>query len=207
MIIRELHIDGFGIFRDRSFTDLTEGINLFTGENEAGKSTLLKFIRYTLFGYPRSIEERMHPLAGGAHGGRIRTLLSSGREVTFERMNEGKEIRLIHDGNESPRESDWIQLLGHATGHLFNNVYAITLDELQGLASLSASGVEDKIFSVGLGLGATSLGKIEEHFAERSRQIYLSRGKVQVIPQILKRIEEKKKRSGRSRNTCRSTSS
>jgi len=192
MIIKEIHVDGFGIFNNFSLKGFRKGINLLVGDNEAGKSTLLKFIRFTLFGYPRSVEDRMLPLRGGNHGGRIKTILSSGKEVTFERM-DSKKIRLFYDNRESQNESEWIQLLGNATGDLFNNVYAITLDELTGLQSLTQSGVEDKIFSVGLGLGGTSIGEIEKSFQEKADDIYTSRGKKQLIPTLINNIEEKKK--------------
>lgn len=191
MIIKEIHIDGFGIFNNFSLPGLKKGVNLFIGNNEAGKSTLLKFIRFTLFGYPRSVDDRMPPLRGGNHGGRIKTALSSGKEVVFERM-DSKKIRLFYDHRESQNESEWIQLLGNATGDLFNNVYAISLDELAGLDKLSASGVEDKIFSVGMGLGSVSVGEIEKNFEQQANSIYTSRGKVQLMPKILKEIEEKK---------------
>ena len=38
MIIREIHIDGFGIFNEFSIKNLDKGINILAGENEAGKS-------------------------------------------------------------------------------------------------------------------------------------------------------------------------
>jgi len=192
MIIKEIHIDGFGIFSDFSLTRFKKGINLLVGNNEAGKSTLLKFVRFTLFGYPRSIDDRMQPSRGGVHGGRIKTLFSTGNEVTFERMN-GKNIRLIYDNKESQIQTEWDQLLGGATDNLFNNVYAVTLDELTDLNSLSVSGVEDKIFSVGLGLGGISIGEIEKRFEQQANKYYKGRGSAQEIPKILRTIEEKRK--------------
>ena len=86
MIFREIYIDGFGIFNNFSLTRLKPGVNIILGNNEAGKSTLLKFLRYTLFGYPKSTEQRMVPLNGGEHRGRIKAILSDKKIVTFERI-------------------------------------------------------------------------------------------------------------------------
>ncbi|HDO26790.1 MAG TPA: hypothetical protein ENH02_01610 [Bacteroidetes bacterium] len=192
MIIKEIFIDGFGIFNAFSLTSLRKGVNILVGENEAGKSTLLKFLRFTLFGYPRSRDERMAPLRGGKHGGRIKTLLSSGKVAVFERY-DGQPVRLSFNGRESNNEARWMQLLGNATSSLFNNVYAFTLDELASMNSLNASGVEDKIFSVGLGLGSTTIGEIEKNLQEKADKIYTSRGRKQIIHDLLHNIEDKKK--------------
>ena len=43
--IDALEIDGFGIWRGLKLGPLDEGVNLFYGPNEAGKTTLLQFIR------------------------------------------------------------------------------------------------------------------------------------------------------------------
>ncbi|MCD6327095.1 AAA family ATPase, partial [bacterium] len=50
MRICELFLDGFGIFHDQRVSDLPPGLSVFFGENEAGKSTMLAFVRCMLFG-------------------------------------------------------------------------------------------------------------------------------------------------------------
>ena len=45
MRISHFHIDGFGIFHDVSVKNLPAGFVLFSGDNEAGKSTFLSFLR------------------------------------------------------------------------------------------------------------------------------------------------------------------
>ncbi|MEK0338004.1 MAG: AAA family ATPase, partial [Nitrosopumilus sp.] len=194
MIFKEIHIDGFGIFNSFSLTNLRQGVTIILGNNEVGKSTLLKFLRYTLFGYPRATDQRMPPIKGGEHGGRIKAILSSQKEVIFERFAGGKggSINLLFDGKSSENQSHWFQLLGNATSELYNNVYAFSLHELVDLGSLSTSGVEDKIFSVGLGLGNTSIGDIEYNIQSHVDQIYTQRGSKQQIPLILNKIQSNK---------------
>ncbi len=41
MILKEIHIDGFGIFHGFTLDGLDKGIHVIRGDNEAGKSTLL----------------------------------------------------------------------------------------------------------------------------------------------------------------------
>ena len=71
MIIKELNVIEFGGLTERRF-DLSSGINIFEGDNEAGKSTLWLFIKFMLYGMPkkghpereRSINRLSHRAAG-----------------------------------------------------------------------------------------------------------------------------------------------
>jgi uncharacterized protein YhaN len=191
MIISEIHIDGFGMFNSFSIKNLNKGINILFGENEAGKSTLLKFFKYTLFGYPRFKDQRMPPVNGGSHGGRIKAILSTNREVVFERKGDDK-ISLFYDGNTSNNENQWLQFLGNATKEIYENVFAFSLEELVGINSLSVSGVEDKIFSIGSGMGNISIGEVINDIQGSIDQIYSPRGSKQFIPAVFKTIQDKK---------------
>src|SRR5262245_50706480 len=73
MKISGWNVDGFGILHDYEVRDLPEGLTVFHGANEAGKWTLLAFLRGMLFGFPdrRALQERYLPANGGRHGGRL----------------------------------------------------------------------------------------------------------------------------------------
>ncbi len=198
MIIKEIHTEGFGIFNGFSLTGLDKGVNILHGNNEVGKSTLLAFLRYTLFGYPdkRRKLNQYYPLNGGKHGGRIKAELYSGKEAIFERYagTGNGNITLHYNGQELQDEDLWNQLLGNARENLYNNVYAFSLDELVNLESLSESGVKDKIFSVGMGLSNISIGEVEDKILKQNEEIYKPRGNKQLIPEIRTKIENKESR-------------
>ena len=80
-------IDGFGLFHDVVLRSLPAGLIIFRGNNEAGKTTCLGFLRAILFGFPdgRSKENAYPPLAGGQHGGRVTIVSDRLREVVVER--------------------------------------------------------------------------------------------------------------------------
>ena len=50
MKIRKIMINGFGKLTDRSYS-LSDGLNVVYGNNEAGKSTLHRFIGAVFFGF------------------------------------------------------------------------------------------------------------------------------------------------------------
>ena len=69
MKIESLHIDGYGVWNDKTWAPLAPGLNVFHGANETGKSTLMAFIRSILFGLDRRGQARRYePLNGGTHG-------------------------------------------------------------------------------------------------------------------------------------------
>src|SRR4029079_3579316 len=73
MKLRNWQIEGFGVFSGASLPEpgLGDGINLFIGPNEAGKTTLLDFLRFTLSDSPRAGNRLREPLRGGNHGGTL----------------------------------------------------------------------------------------------------------------------------------------
>ena len=152
MKIEGWNIDGYGTFHEARVDDLRGGVTVFLGQNEAGKSTLLAFLRGMLFGFPdrRSRENRYPPLAGGRHGGTL-TLSHNGALWTLTRYAEkGKPFMLRGPDGRAADGSDLRRLLGGVDDTLFKSVYAFSLDELQRFATLDAQSVRERIFSVGI---------------------------------------------------------
>ena len=152
MRIEGWSIDGFGILRDMEITGLTNGVTVLLGQNEAGKSTLLAFLRAMLFGFPdkRKRENLYPPLAGGRHGGRL-TLRDPSGLWTVTRFSDKRRVVEIGapDGRDGTQE-DLSRLLCGVDATLFRSVFAFSLDELQRFATLDAEGVRERIFSVGI---------------------------------------------------------
>jgi uncharacterized protein YhaN len=69
------HVDAFGVLHDVGVRDLPAGLVVLHGPNASGKSTLLAFLRRTLFGHPhRNVKDVNHyepTVPGVRRGGRI----------------------------------------------------------------------------------------------------------------------------------------
>ena len=79
MKIAALKIDGYGVWRGLEVQRLGEGMNVLYGPNEAGKTTLLEFVRSVLYGFSPERRRYFPPLHGGRPGGCIEIAAPNGR--------------------------------------------------------------------------------------------------------------------------------
>lgn len=196
MRLESLHIDGFGHFRDHEITELSPGLTVFLGENEAGKSTLLAFIRNILFGFPdgRSKENPYPPLAGGRHGGRLKVVDRWGARYTVERY-QGKGLGPVRVSSENgaPAGENQLQgLLGLAGRGLFHNVFAFSLNELQQFATLEDDKVKSALYSAGLGSAVANLPEVEKALDQEAGSLFRSGGSKPRINVLLTTLESVK---------------
>ena len=191
MRITSLHIDGFGRFADRSFGPLERPVTVFYGPNEAGKSTLLEFVRRVLFGFPnrRSRTNEYPPLAGGRHGGRVTIATDSGEVITIDRTpgRGAGPVSLSTGAGETLPAGELPRLLGNHTQSVFQNIFAFTLDELNDENTLDDDSVNLQIYSAGI--GATKLPDALNALGRQKREIFVPRGSSQSIPKIASEIE------------------
>ncbi|UKL14251.1 ATP-binding protein [Dissulfurimicrobium hydrothermale] len=191
MRIAGFHIDGFGIFHNVHVKDMPGGLVLFHGENEAGKTTLLAFLRAVLFGFPRkgSNKERFYPpLMGGGHGGRVFLIHDSFGEIVLERR-PGKDGVSAFE-RSSCQKIDPDKFLGMVTPELFKNVYAFSLSELQRFEGLDDDSVRAVIYGASAGLGMSMLPKIQAELERRMGALFKPKGRDQEINRRLKRLED-----------------
>ncbi len=172
MRINRLHIDGFGHFADRAVESLDSPVTVFYGENEAGKSTLMAFIRAILYGFPTYRgAQHYSPLVGGRHGGRI-TLSDgdSGHSYVIAR-HQGTRGGPVSVATESGQPQDaalLAQLLGHHPSDVFTNIFTFTLDELHSDDMLTNPNLNGQMYAAGMGAATlpSALSTIED---ERSK--------------------------------------
>lgn len=177
MHILEAHIDGFGVFCDQHIRDFGDGVVLFVGPNEAGKSTLMSFISGVLFGFERKSQAGYYPpLSGGRHGGRLVVGMSDGEQRVVER----------YVGRGQPK--DPVDVVGNMSKAIYSNVFAFGLSELASLESLGSEEVRARIYSAGAGLGTRSLPEARKVVLSNLDRLYKRQGRVPEINLLLREI-------------------
>ncbi|MBE7062590.1 MAG: chromosome segregation protein SMC, partial [Ruminococcaceae bacterium] len=88
MKIHSLRLTSFGKFKNKTIA-LSDGINLIYGKNEAGKSTVMAFIKAMLYGFngrgADGDRKRYIPWDGGGLSGEMEVTLPGGRRVVIIR--------------------------------------------------------------------------------------------------------------------------
>jgi uncharacterized protein YhaN len=156
--ISRFHVDGFGGLADFGVDDLSPGLVIVSGPNEAGKSTMLDFFTTMLFGFPtrRDNPRFRAPVRGGRHGGRL-TLASEGRqgspqrEWQIERYSSPKRELAVRLSDHGPMaEDDLRRALGGADEALFRAVFAVDLSDLGNADALGRDDVRELLFSASI---------------------------------------------------------
>lgn len=137
MVITELYIRNFGKLSENHFY-LRDGVQVISGENEYGKTTLHAFIRAMFFGLERGRGRaaakddfsRYEPWDNpGSYAGVMR-FTCGGRSFRLERnfARQTKQVSLVceDDGEElSVEHGDLQMLLGGMTAELFDNTVSV----------------------------------------------------------------------------------
>lgn len=199
MQIREIHIERFGKFSHCRVVPISQGLNVIYGRNEFGKTTLLEFIRWILFGFEKKRKgiNSYTPVAGGEHSGKLMCEMANGERIFISRTGgtlEG-QVKVQSADREGSGQAHLESFLGHASRKIFKNIYAFALDELQDLDSLMEEEIKNKILGAGMGLGQVSLTVVEKEIREQQDELFKQRGRSdraldKVYREIRKREEE-----------------
>ena len=149
MKIKELYIKNFGKFSDKKIV-FEDGINLFYGENEAGKTTIHTFIKCMLFGLERgrgraSVNDTFslyEPWENPNYYAGILRFESGGKNFRLERNFDkySKDASLIceDDGEEfSLEHGDLEMVLGGLNAANYENTVAIAQMQVETNQSLA----------------------------------------------------------------------
>lgn len=197
MRIRSFHIDGFGLFSDVSVDSLPQGLSIFLGNNEAGKSTCLDFLRAMLTGYPdpRSKEARERsnaPLHGGTPGGSLTLETHKHGLVRLSRRpgNGGGILNLL-DAQGNPLDLGLLdQWMAGVTREVYRNVFGFSLSELQTFESLNSEGVRHALYGASFGMGLRSPGQVFKALDDQMDSIFKGQGSKPALNAALRDWEQ-----------------
>lgn len=158
MRIKAFHVNGFGVLHNTGARDLSPGLSVFTGHNESGKSTLLRFLRAALFGLSGRVP-RDEPLRGGTHGGILHITPENGNDLIFEL--KGGRVRVTDARTGTSIKQSVPELFEGVDRHVFERVFAVGLDDLYsgGDSILNEDRLRDRLFAAGSGLGTVALSR------------------------------------------------
>ena len=186
MRITGLQIERFGAWSGLKLEQLPKGLTLFYGPNEAGKTTLLQFLRSMFFGYRDDEIRRYLPsipvgsqvsLAGSRSGGSM-SIVAGGTEYHLRRYvsptnshDTTGEVRLSAQHGERVGAHRLVTLLSGVDETIFNNVFAVGLREIQQLASLDDTEASRQLYNLSTGTDRVSLVDIMRQLNDAQQRL------------------------------------
>jgi len=188
MKIQKMFIDGFGHFHKYTIKDLSPNLTIIKGPNEAGKSTLLAFIRRMLFGKPPGRSYNPYePLNGGELGGRLSVETDAGESYDIERIGRLDSYSIL-DQKGSPLKKPVDSIIGSADQYFYDNVYAFGLEELYKFETLSNESIEKYLTGAGVGVKNCSIPDLHRSIKDETEALY--KGGARSKPKIMKNIKD-----------------
>jgi uncharacterized protein YhaN len=162
MKIKAIQVARFGVWQQLSLAVPNRGVALFYGPNEAGKTTLSRFIRSILYGFEPFAVELYDGTSRPVGWEGLLRVESQGHEYEIRRISDRGTrglVSVVGTDREQPAESLLAELLHRTDESLFENVFAVGLNELQEMSTLQGDEVARHIY--GLTLGPTGRRLLE----------------------------------------------
>lgn len=192
--ITSMHIYGYGKLVDFHIDHLSK-LQVFFGENEAGKSTLMSFIHSVLFGFPTKQQAalRYEPKSHSSYGGRLILETDCG-EVIVERV-KGKssgDVKVILEDGTLGGEELLAQLLENMDKLMFQSIFSFNLQGLQEVHRLKGEDIGKYLVAAGT-VGTDTLLHTEQQLQRELDQLFKPNGRKPKLNERIRELREKEK--------------
>lgn len=187
-----MYIYGYGKLENVQINNLTD-FQVFFGENEAGKSTIMAFIHGVLFGFPtkQSSELRYEPKQNTKYGGKIRIYHEKQGFAVIERVKgkaAGDVVVSLENGTLGGEEL-LKELLANFDKSLFQSIFSFNLHGLQNIHQMKGDEIGKFLFSAGT-LGTERLTQTEAVIQKELDARFKPGGKKPLLNEKLQALHE-----------------
>ncbi len=153
MIINKLRYKVYGKLIDREI-ELSPGINIFIGDNEAGKSTIFDSVATLLYGF-RPTNRDKHPYVNWTRNeiNFSSEIFASGELFTVERsLKSVPRLAISKSSNHTVQlyHNEPLSFVSHVSESLFKAVFYLTAEDLNQFEKASYESIQEKlIFNYG----------------------------------------------------------
>ena len=178
MKITDLQLEQYGIYKNESWMPSVNKLNIVMGENESGKTTLLRFIRDMIFGFER-----------GKWQGKKGNMAFTRMDGSSYRVFRKDKTRWFIDSHMERSDQELPVIWWHGLNRtMYEQIFAVGLEDLQGTSFLSNDSVRSRFFML---QGGEQVSRAKNEAAEDMEKLLVSssQGKRR-INQLLTRLSE-----------------
>ena len=163
MKITDLQLENYGIYRNESWKPCTNKLNVVMGENESGKTTLLRFIRDMMFGFER-----------GNWRGKRGSMAFTRTDGSEYRVFRNEKVKWFVDSRMERFDEEMPALWWHGlTRNMYEQIFAMGLEDLQGLSFLSNDSVKSRFFML---QGGDSVSRAKVRSTDEMERLLVASG-------------------------------
>ena len=210
MKLIKLKIINFGQFSNFTFDLLNPDVNVFYGTNEAGKSTIVAFIKQILFGFHLASHnspffENYTPLAQvSPMGGYLLFENEKGQRYELERLYaHGKGSKLgtltVKCDNQVVPENVFFDQIKNIDGDFYADSFIFNQDMLTKVDQIKQNDLLERIYYLGAA-DSDKLITVRDDFAKNADSLFKKRGRKLPVNQLLLQIQEQQSKVSDSEN-------
>ena len=195
MKLKCIEIYGFGKFENDQIEDVSTELQLIFGENEAGKSTLIAFIEYVLFGFQPRQENNYNMNQLPRFGGML-TVENNGETFRIERTKDrtSEQVVIYYSNGTFGHSDDLKALLKGMNRTSFRQIFFCNLTTLNEYQNYDEEGWNQVLYEAGMSGGASLLA-IEKNFEKWQGEIFKPGGRKPQLNEKLESYESLKKKT------------
>ncbi len=179
MKLRGWQVANFGTLDNAPVSDLPDGLTVVYGPNEAGKSTLLAFLRGMLFGFTAGSGASQYlAMPGADQGGQIEIESASGRLRVNRLVGSRPAVQVTRPDGRPAGEADLKAEIGSVDDTVYGAVFAFGLGDLQALDNIPASELQDRVLSAAIAGAGRSASQTADALESRAEAMLPARGGV-----------------------------
>lgn len=174
MWVEEISIESFGAFKHAMISDLGPGLTVIVGPNEAGKSTILEFVRCIFFGFRRrSGKTNIYETPEGTtRRGWVTVRTGQDRRLRVQRIEKvGSKEGILQISDDRGNELDTGALPLFRAGLERSTYETLFAFDLERLRQLDQEALRGKIVSAALGSVAVNPLDVLKKVSERLKQL------------------------------------
>lgn len=176
MYIKNFYIDEFGPLKDISVEEIPCGMAVFLGNNEAGKSSAMEFVRSMLMG--NSPKRNAHTQAiRASKGGTMRIHDAHVGDLEIVRRFSQSSLKILDANGNQCKENVLTDIMGGISREVYRMIFGFNLLELQNMASFHDLEVFNAILGASYGLGLKGPMAAQEEIQKQMDLIFKNRSK------------------------------
>ena len=192
MYIKSFHIEEFGPLENIDVQNLPQTMAVFLGDNEAGKSSSMEFIRSMLTGIPNRRDlffQSLKKVKGGS------LLLDDEKygEMLVERNFSARSNRnlKVYDGDRKKIDNNiFYDAADNISQDVYRLIFGFNLAELQNFSAFQDTNIFENILGASYGLGLITPVLALQKIQEQMERLYKAKGKNSVLQSLFSRWKE-----------------